>query len=108
MENRTPAYFTECFYLFFGNYLVCQKYDEAIQNNHAPHLVLDLTKYGNASQNLKFVTLALALPTISASFGQMGDLLHWNRLTKAESQYLLQVYGLKEHLNKIDIDRCTL
>lgn len=53
---------------------VCNVYDAAIKANGRPHVVLDMTMSGIPSETAKSVTAALALPTVSTSFGQEGDL----------------------------------
>ena len=60
-------------------------------NNRPPHLIFDTTMSGLASETIKSLTSALALPTVSASFGQSGDLRQWRDLDDAKSEYLLQV-----------------
>jgi len=54
-------------------------------------LILDTTKSGIASETVKSFTQALGLPTISASYGQEGDLRQWRDLDEAKQKYLLQV-----------------
>lgn len=44
-----------------------------------------------ASETVKSLTSALGLPTVSASFGQEGDIRQWRDLTEQKRQYLLQV-----------------
>lgn len=44
-----------------------------------------------ASETVKMFTKALALPTISTSFGQKGDLQEWQNLNAQELKYLIQV-----------------
>lgn len=57
--------------------IVCSVYDAAIKAETRPHVVLDMTMSGVPSETAKSVTAALALPTISTSFGQEGD-LRWD------------------------------
>lgn len=40
---------------------------------------------------MKSLSAALGLPTVSASFGQEGDLRQWRDLNEQKRQYLLQV-----------------
>lgn len=56
-----------------------------------PHVVLDFTMTGVGSETIKSFTAALALPTISGSFGQAGDLRQWRNLNTNQSKFLLQV-----------------
>jgi ionotropic glutamate receptor len=53
---------------------VCSVYDASIKGEAGPHVVLDMTMSGVASETAKSFTAALSLPTISTSFGQEGDL----------------------------------
>ena len=54
--------------------LVCTKLDALIDAGTPPDLVLDLTKIGIASEMVKSISLTLALPTVSSSFGEEGDI----------------------------------
>lgn len=56
-----------------------------------PHLVLDTTMTGLGSETVKSFTAALGLPTVSASFGQEGDLRQWRNIDDMEKQYLIQI-----------------
>lgn len=70
---------------------VCSVYTEAVKNNQPPHIVFDTTITNVASETVKSLTSALGLPTVSASFGQEGDIRQWRDLTDQKRQYLLQV-----------------
>lgn len=70
---------------------VCSVYTEAIKSNQPPHIVFDTTITNVASETVKSLTSALGLPTVSASFGQEGDIRQWRDLTDQKRQYLLQV-----------------
>lgn len=71
---------------------MCTRYQQSVTEDQAPHLVFDTTISGLASETVKSFTSALALPTVSASFGQEGDLRQWREI-KANNQeaFLLQV-----------------
>lgn len=56
-----------------------------------PHIVFDTTITNVASETVKSLTSALGLPTVSASFGQEGDIRQWRDLNDQKRQYLLQV-----------------
>lgn len=56
-----------------------------------PHVVLDFTMTGVGSETIKSFTAALALPTISGSFGQAGDLRQWRTLNGNQTKFLLQI-----------------
>lgn len=62
-----------------------------LESQAYPHLVLDTTMTGIASETVKSFTAALGLPTISASFGQEGDLRQWRNINENEKEYLIQV-----------------
>ncbi|XP_032516645.2 ionotropic receptor 25a [Danaus plexippus] len=70
---------------------VCRKYNDMISAKKTPHVVLDFTMTGVGSETIKSFTAALALPTISGSFGQPGDLRQWRALVDNQTKYLLQV-----------------
>lgn len=53
---------------------VCEKYDSSLKLEKPPDLVLDFTLTGVSSETVKSFTHALALPTVSASYGQENDL----------------------------------
>lgn len=73
------------------NNKVCSRYTESIKNNQPPHIVFDTTITGVASETVKSLTSALALPTVSASFGQESDLRQWRELPEQKKSFLLQV-----------------
>lgn len=66
-------------------------YTEAVKGNQPPHIVFDTTVTNVASETVKSLAAALGLPTVSASFGQEGDLRQWRDLNEQKRQYLLQV-----------------
>ncbi|NP_001273813.1 glutamate receptor ionotropic, kainate 4-like precursor [Musca domestica] len=70
---------------------ICIKYAESIENKQPPHVVFDTTKSGIASETVKSFTQALGLPTVSASYGQEGDLRQWRDMEESKQKYLLQV-----------------
>ncbi|KPJ17158.1 Glutamate receptor, ionotropic kainate 2 [Papilio machaon] len=70
---------------------VCRKYNDMLSAQKTPHVVLDFTMTGVGSETIKSFTAALALPTISGSFGQTGDLRQWRSLNVNQTKYLLQV-----------------
>lgn len=61
-------------YVILFKLLVCVNYNASIRNNKPPHLVIDTTINGVTSEAVKSFTAALALPTVSASYGQNGDI----------------------------------
>lgn len=62
-----------------------------LETQSFPHLVLDTTMTGIGSETVKSFTAALGLPTVSASFGQEGDLRQWRNIDDVEKQYLIQI-----------------
>lgn len=62
-----------------------------MKSNQPPHIVFDTTVTNVASETVKSLSAALGLPTVSASFGQEGDLRQWRDLNEQKRQYLLQV-----------------
>ncbi|XP_018787692.1 PREDICTED: ionotropic receptor 25a [Bactrocera latifrons] len=70
---------------------ICSKYAESIDRKQPPHVVFDTTKSGISSETVKSFTQALGLPTISASYGQEGDLRQWRDMDESKQKYLLQV-----------------
>ncbi|XP_066145499.1 ionotropic receptor 25a-like [Euwallacea fornicatus] len=70
---------------------LCATYQQMLDSNAPPHLVLDATRTGSASETVKSFTLALGLPTVSASYGQQGDLKQWRNLQPNEEEYLVQI-----------------
>nr|WJJ63356.1 ionotropic receptor 25a [Pachyrhinus yasumatsui] len=70
---------------------LCATYQQMIDDNTPPHLVLDATRAGLAAETVKSFTAALGLPTVSASYGQLGDLRQWRTILPNEEEYLVQV-----------------
>lgn len=62
-----------------------------LRSQAKPHLVLDTTMTGMASETVKSFTAALSLPTISGSFGQIGDLRQWRNIDDEQQKYLIQI-----------------
>lgn len=80
---------------------VCTKYVELIRENKPPHVIFDTTKTGVSSETVKSLSAALAIPTVSASFGQDGDLRQWRDLTEKKKNYLLQVMPPADILTEV-------
>ncbi|CAH1134853.1 unnamed protein product [Ceutorhynchus assimilis] len=70
---------------------LCAAYQEMLDDNNPPHLVFDTTRGGLASETVKSFTAALGLATVTASYGQQGDLRQWRNLQPNEEEYLVQV-----------------
>lgn len=63
--------------------VVCDTWKNAImRDNHAtPDFVLDTTTYGPGAETINRFTALLGIPTLSAQFGQEGDLLGWRDIS---------------------------
>ncbi|KAK4882739.1 hypothetical protein RN001_006058 [Aquatica leii] len=70
---------------------MCKTYSSMIKAKTFPHLILDTTMTGMASETVKVFSKALSIPTISGSFGQDGDLRQWRFLFEDQKKYLVQV-----------------
>ncbi|XP_055686801.1 ionotropic receptor 25a [Lutzomyia longipalpis] len=70
---------------------LCTAYSRALVMNRPPHVILDTTITGIASETVKSVSSALGIPTVSGSFGQEGDLRQWRDLSDKKKSYLLQI-----------------
>ncbi|KAI5740635.1 hypothetical protein M8J76_005732 [Diaphorina citri] len=71
--------------------MLCAKFNETIVAGKPPDLVLDTTTSGVMSEAVKTFTSALALPTVSGSYGQDGDVRQWRNLDGEQMKYLIQV-----------------
>nr|AXY87920.1 ionotropic receptor 25a.3 [Subpsaltria yangi] len=70
---------------------LCERYNSSLRQNKPPHLILDTTLSGVISEAAKTFTAALALPTVSASYGQDGDIRQWRNLDGEQEKYLIQI-----------------
>lgn len=70
---------------------VCATYSNLVKDGQPPHIVFDATKTPVLSEIVKSFTLALALPTVSASFGLDNDFQQWHNLSAEKQRYLLQI-----------------
>jgi len=52
---------------------VCSQYGEMLKNKKPPHVIFDTTKTGVSSETVKSISASLAIPTVSASYGQEGN-----------------------------------
>ena len=53
---------------------VCQTYAESVKANEPPHVIIDATLSGDSSEVVKAFSMSLAIPTVSGSYGQEGDI----------------------------------
>ncbi|XP_063992990.1 ionotropic receptor 25a [Diachasmimorpha longicaudata] len=72
---------------------ICTAWDRAVRDGGrgVPDLVLDVTRSGFGAETVNSFTSAVGVPTLSAQFGQYGDLRHWRDLTQDQKKYLIQV-----------------
>lgn len=57
----------------------------------APVVLLDTTMDGPQSSMVKKVTRQLKIPTLTTSYGHLGDIVEWKGLNSAEQEYLVQI-----------------
>lgn len=74
---------------------ICQAWGSAISQggSNVPDLVLDLSMSGTNAEVSSSITAALGLPTLSAQYGQEGDIQYWRTLDTDQKTYLVQVVG---------------
>ncbi|CAH0391759.1 unnamed protein product [Bemisia tabaci] len=70
---------------------LCATYNASVKDGKPPHILIDFTMSGIPSEAVKTFTAALGIPTISASFGQDGDVRQWKNLDGEQLKYLIQV-----------------
>lgn len=72
---------------------ICSKWDLSVREGGpgVPDFVLDTTKSGFGAETVGSFTAAIGIPTLSAQFGQEGDLRHWQNLMNNQSDYLIQI-----------------
>ena len=67
---------------------VCAVWKSALQESpeNIPDFVLDTTTYGVGAETVNRFTALLGIPTLSAQFGQEGDLLGWREITEEQKR----------------------
>lgn len=72
---------------------ICKPWDSAVKKGGTgvPDLVIDTTTAGLGAKISNSFTAALGIPTLSAQYGQEGDLLYWRNLNTDQESYLIQV-----------------
>ncbi|XP_012174802.1 ionotropic receptor 25a [Bombus terrestris] len=72
---------------------ICKPWDSAVKEGgtRVPDLVIDTTTAGLGAKISNSFTAALGIPTLSAQYGQEGDLLYWRNLNTDQESYLIQV-----------------
>lgn len=86
-RNKTKKYLK----IFFFILKVCAVYSESVELSESPHIVLDTTMSLVLSGISKSFTSALALPTISGSFGRADDIQQRRNIDDEKRRYLLQI-----------------
>ncbi|KOC68268.1 Glutamate receptor, ionotropic kainate 3 [Habropoda laboriosa] len=72
---------------------ICNVWDAAVEKgtDKVPDFVIDTTTAGLSAKISNSFTVALGIPTLSAQYGQEGDLLYWRNLNADQQSYLIQV-----------------
>lgn len=73
---------------------ICDLWDSAVSKGGStvPDLVLDVTRAGPGSEVSNSFTAAMGIPTLSAQYGQEGDIRNWRDLNLDQKNYLIQVF----------------
>ncbi|XP_017881042.1 ionotropic receptor 25a isoform X2 [Ceratina calcarata] len=72
---------------------ICNSWNSAVAKGSSkiPDLVIDTTTAGLGAKISNSFTAALGIPTLSAQYGQEGDLRYWRNLNTDQQGYLIQV-----------------
>ncbi|XP_017764533.1 PREDICTED: ionotropic receptor 25a-like [Eufriesea mexicana] len=72
---------------------ICNSWNSAVEkgDSNVPDLVIDTTTAGLGAKISNSFTAAVGVPTLSAQYGQEGDLLYWRNLNADQQGYLIQV-----------------
>ncbi|XP_015435363.1 PREDICTED: glutamate receptor ionotropic, kainate 2 [Dufourea novaeangliae] len=72
---------------------ICNTWESAVNGGgtKVPDLILDGTTAGLGAKVTNSFTAALGIPTLSAQYGQEGDLIYWRDLNADQLDYLVQV-----------------
>jgi len=78
---------------------ICNVWNSAISKGGAtvPDLILDMTMSNLGAEVSSSFTAAMGVPTLSAQFGQEGDIRYWRDLDLDRKNYLIQVLWLRQH-----------
>lgn len=70
---------------------ICTLWQSTLEENqaNAPDFVLDTTTYGIGAETVNRFTALLGIPTLSAQFGQEGDLLGWREITDEQKSEII-------------------
>ncbi|XP_076636399.1 ionotropic receptor 25a-like [Colletes latitarsis] len=72
---------------------ICNSWESALdgRGTEVPDLIIDTTTAGMGAKISNSFAVALGIPTLSAQYGQEGDLLYWRNLNSDQRGYLIQV-----------------
>ncbi|XP_054005653.1 ionotropic receptor 25a [Hylaeus anthracinus] len=72
---------------------ICNSWESAVEGKATtvPDLIVDTTTAGMGAKISNSFAAALGIPTLSAQYGQKGDLLYWRNLNADQTGYLIQV-----------------
>lgn len=62
-----------------------------VERNEPPHVVIDTTMLGMASEAVKTFIMGLNLPSITTSFAQDGDFRSWKNANEEMKKYFIPV-----------------
>lgn len=73
--------------------VICDAWGSAVRRggSSVPDLVLDVTTIGLGAEATSSFTAAMGIPTLSAEYGQEGDIGYWRDLDLDQKNYLIQV-----------------
>ncbi|CAL1688316.1 unnamed protein product [Lasius platythorax] len=73
--------------------IICDVWGSAVSRGGSavPDLVLDVTTIGPGADASSSFTAAMGIPTLSAQYGQEGDIRYWRDLDLDQKNYLIQV-----------------
>lgn len=85
--------------------IICDTWATAISKGGAtvPDLILDFTMANLGAEASSSFTAAMGVPTLSAQFGQEGDIRYWRDLSLEQKNYLIQVPCLNYARERVQI-----
>ncbi|XP_014218148.1 ionotropic receptor 25a-like [Copidosoma floridanum] len=88
---------------------ICPVWKSALQekDENIPDFVLDTATYGLGAETVNRFTAFLGIPTLSAQYGQDGDMLGWRDITKEQQQYLVQVMNPVDLMPEVVRQQCS-
>lgn len=72
---------------------ICDVWGSVVRRggSNVPDMVLDVTTTGPGAEASNSFTAAMGIPTLSAEYGQEGDIRYWRDLDLDQKNYLIQV-----------------